>query len=219
MANEHLFFAQFLADPQHPYSSWKRKISHLIITSFTFLLIVFVAYYHIDGRVENAESNYLLYFSGSTFITTALIISPVVLILDELFYIFVVCPCCVNRCSVVRYSSGFVSFTLQLCALSFGIGCFVYGVYLASKLAQTSLQWLIERVVMGLLVYPIVEKLIIFLAPFIPLPVGCRCRDSCYLVFVGNWYIEKKNHLKGDDNVTYCEVLGGGGFGGAILPV
>jgi hypothetical protein len=226
----------FLCDPQHPFSSWKRKISYIVNTSITFLIIAAVAYIRIDALItENAPGVW-----HDSFIVTALIISPIVLLLDELFYLFIVCPCCINNCRLCHITTSFISLILQYIALLIGLASFLFAVILASRLSQTGLEWMVRQIVMGLLVYPTLEKCLVFLLPFIPIPIGLRCYKNYYFALMGNWYIERndcisrynnrsgkiKDNKRGEykeneeeENYYYIEIIGCGGCGSTLLPI
>ena len=181
LCNEHLFFAMFLADPAHPYSSWKRKISYFVNTSFTLLIITSVSYSNINSYISQNTPG----FDHQSFIVTALILGPIVLILDEIFYYFIVCPCCVNLGKTCNYTSDCISMFLQVLAFLIGLASFLLSVLLASRLPQANLEWMINKIIMGLLVYPTIEKILLLVLPFIPLPLGCHRGKSYYISITG----------------------------------
>lgn len=197
VCNEHFFFAMFLADEVHPYTRTRRKVSFFCSSSFTFLVIVVASVY--STRYNNTQYSS---FIENPYLVSFFAISPILLIFDTLLYNLVVCPCAVNTCCAIYETGKCISKLSIFLFIIVGVISFSFAVYVATLYLPNGFQFVVNKLVLGLVVYPIVQKLLGYILPYLRCSIGFMCCCCCYFSIMGGWKRAKdrENQLKHEDH-------------------
>jgi hypothetical protein len=114
------------------------------------------------------------------------VIGPIVLAFDTLVYTLIVCPCLVNSCCFLRRSGVLVSVISRVIFSAIGLICFIIALYLSTVFLADGFGFVVEKLVMGLVVYPGVQKLAAFTLPYFRCQLGFTC-CSVYVSIIGGW--------------------------------